>query len=49
MPDVVLTGVESIPNPDLNELEKKPSDLWKEFEDRHKGASFYAEIETLSK
>ncbi len=48
MPDVVLTKVEFIPRPDLDELEKKLTDLLKEFEYRHEGTSVYAEVEIRS-
>ncbi|MGB9741456.1 MAG: hypothetical protein ACP5IM_06845 [Candidatus Bathyarchaeia archaeon] len=49
MPDVSLTKVEFLPKHDLDELEKKITELLKDFERRHKGISTYAEIEIIKK
>jgi hypothetical protein len=49
MPDIVLTRVEFIPSHDLDDLEKKVTDLLKEFEMKHKGISVYAEIEIIKR
>jgi hypothetical protein len=49
MPEVVLTRVEFIPSRDLDELEKKVTDLLKDFEKRHKGIDTYAEIEIIKR
>lgn len=49
MPEVVLTRVEFIPSRDLNELEKKITDLLKDFEKKHKGIDTYTEIEIIKR
>ena len=49
MPGVVLTKVEFIPSRDLDELEKKITDLLKDFEKKHKGIDTYAEIEIIKR
>jgi hypothetical protein len=49
MPEVVLTRVAFIPSHDLDELEKKITDLLKDFEKKHKGIDAYAEIEIVKR
>ena len=49
MPEVVLTRVAFIPSRDLDELEKKITDLLKDFEKKHKGIDAYAEIEIIKR
>lgn len=49
MPEVVLTKVKFIPTSDLDELEKKITDLPKDFERKHKGIGTYAEIEIIKR
>jgi hypothetical protein len=49
MPEVVLTRVEFISSRDLDELEKKITDLLKDFEKKNRGIDTYAEIEIIKR
>jgi hypothetical protein len=49
MPEVALTRVQFILSRDLDELEKKITDLLKDFEKKHRGIDTYAEIEIIKR